>query len=181
MATPARIAASVPDNLCSASVVGGYVVPWKGCLVCRRSDGATSFRSPAEFCRHLRDYHCTKEGGSFVCRYGPNGVCPSLPVEGVSDQDYEDHVARDHVATESNSSSSTPASPSTLRFSCLQYIGHSGALKGRRLQIKIKILHFCDTRNAGQKVHIHFCMPCIFHCFCYLFLNFVCQSFDFLC
>lgn len=112
MATPARIAASVPDNLCSASVVGGYVVPWKGCLVCRRSDGATSFRSPAEFCRHLRDYHCTKEGGSFVCRYGPNGVCPSLPVEGVSDQDYEDHVARDHVATESNSSSSTPASPS---------------------------------------------------------------------
>ena len=33
-----------------------------------------------------------------MCKYGKNGVCPSLPVEGVSDRDYEDHVARDHVA-----------------------------------------------------------------------------------
>jgi len=36
-----------------------------------------------------------------VCHYGMNGVCPSLPVEGVSDRDYDDHVARDHVAGES--------------------------------------------------------------------------------
>lgn len=81
--------------------VGNYVVPWKSCLVCRKSDdSSTLFKSPRDFCRHLRDYHCTKEGGSFVCLYGPNGVCPSLPVDGVSDKDYEDHVAKDHVASE---------------------------------------------------------------------------------
>ena len=75
-----------------------FTVPWKVCTVCDLKD--TSFKSPREFCRHLRDYHCTKEGGSFVCKYGKNGVCPSLPVEGVSDRDYEDHVARDHVAND---------------------------------------------------------------------------------
>jgi hypothetical protein len=32
-----------------------------------------------------------------VCRYGANGVCSSLPVEGVSDKDYEDHVLKHHV------------------------------------------------------------------------------------
>lgn len=46
---------------------------------------------------HLRDTHCSREGGSYVCRYGYNGVCSSLPVEGVSDEDYEDHVYRHHV------------------------------------------------------------------------------------
>lgn len=32
-----------------------------------------------------------------MCRYGHNGVCSSLPVDGVSDVDYEDHVLRHHV------------------------------------------------------------------------------------
>lgn len=32
-----------------------------------------------------------------MCRYGPNNICPSLPLEGVSDMDYENHIARDHV------------------------------------------------------------------------------------
>lgn len=47
--------------------------------------------------RHLRERHCTKEGGSFVCRYGYNGVCASLPLDGVSDRDYESHVTKYHV------------------------------------------------------------------------------------
>lgn len=46
---------------------------------------------------HLREKHCTREGGSFVCRYGDNGVCNSLPVEGVSDADYEHHVYKNHA------------------------------------------------------------------------------------
>ncbi len=71
-------------------------VHWKRCLLCSNK----TFRSPRQFVGHLRDFHCTKEGGSFVCRYGPNGICPSLPLDGVSDKDYEDHVARDHVATQ---------------------------------------------------------------------------------
>lgn len=50
------------------------------------------------FSRHLREKHCSQEGGSFVCRYGTNGVCSSLPVEGVSDEDYEDHVLRHHAS-----------------------------------------------------------------------------------
>lgn len=32
-----------------------------------------------------------------MCRYGANGVCSTLPVEGVSDRDYEDHVLKHHV------------------------------------------------------------------------------------
>ena len=67
---------------------------WKTCVVCRSGAG---FKTPREFAQHLRDFHCSKEGGSFVCRYGMNGVCPSLPLEGVSDRDYDDHVSRDHV------------------------------------------------------------------------------------
>lgn len=44
--------------------------------------------------RHLREQHCSREGGSFVCRYGYNGVCSSLPVEGVSDKDYVAHATK---------------------------------------------------------------------------------------
>ncbi|XP_055593083.1 vacuolar protein sorting-associated protein 54 [Uranotaenia lowii] len=55
------------------------------------------FKTPADFVRHLRQHHCTVEGGSYVCRYGYNGVCSSLPLDGVSDRDYEMHVHRCHV------------------------------------------------------------------------------------
>ncbi|XP_058062732.1 vacuolar protein sorting-associated protein 54 [Anopheles bellator] len=55
------------------------------------------FKSATEFASHLRQSHCTVEGGSFVCRYGYNGVCSSLPLDGVSDRDYETHVSRCHV------------------------------------------------------------------------------------
>lgn len=47
--------------------------------------------------RHLRDHHCTREGGSYVCRYGLNGVCSSLPLDGVSDHDYDAHICRYHL------------------------------------------------------------------------------------
>lgn len=46
----------------------------------------------------MREKHCTVEGGSFVCRYGYNGVCSSLPLDGVSDKDYENHVEKYHVS-----------------------------------------------------------------------------------
>uniref|UniRef100_A0A7E4VVG9 C2H2-type domain-containing protein n=1 Tax=Panagrellus redivivus TaxID=6233 RepID=A0A7E4VVG9_PANRE len=49
-----------------------------------------------EFARHLRTHHCNKEGGSFVCRYGQNNVCQTLPVEGVSDEDYAKHLRKCH-------------------------------------------------------------------------------------
>lgn len=68
--------------------------PWQTCGVCPDKH---IFRSPQDFSVHLRKYHCTREGGSFVCRYGRNGVCPSLPVDGVSDKDYEAHVEKNHI------------------------------------------------------------------------------------
>ncbi|XP_060596421.1 vacuolar protein sorting-associated protein 54-like, partial [Ruditapes philippinarum] len=67
---------------------------WTRCDFCREK---INFKSPREFCRHLRDFHCTKEGGSYVCKYGKNNVCLSLPVDGVSDLDYEEHIMREHV------------------------------------------------------------------------------------
>ncbi|XP_037078466.1 vacuolar protein sorting-associated protein 54-like [Pollicipes pollicipes] len=68
--------------------------PWKSCLLCAADDG---FHSPEAFVRHLRQKHCRQEGGSFVCHYGYNRVCSSLPLEGVSDVDYEHHVLKHHV------------------------------------------------------------------------------------
>jgi vacuolar protein sorting-associated protein 54 len=46
----------------------------------------------------LREKHCTIEGGSYVCHYGYNGVCSSLPLDGVSDKDYVAHVEKYHVS-----------------------------------------------------------------------------------
>lgn len=74
----------------------GLVSPWKNCKLC-----SLQCKSSREFARHLREFHCSKEGGSYVCRYGPNNICPSLPLEGVSDMDYENHIARDHVQASS--------------------------------------------------------------------------------
>ncbi|CAH1791272.1 unnamed protein product [Owenia fusiformis] len=88
-----KISSTGSDTSSSASMA----VAWKKCSYCHDSP---IFKGPRDFCAHLREYHCTKEGGSYVCRYGSNKVCPSLPLEGVSDRDYEDHVARDHVAGE---------------------------------------------------------------------------------
>ncbi|CAG2159096.1 unnamed protein product [Oppiella nova] len=68
---------------------------WKRCAICVTSDHV--FESPNEFSGHLRDVHSTREGGSYVCRYGPNGICSSLPVEGVSDRDYESHIVKCHI------------------------------------------------------------------------------------
>lgn len=76
-----------------------FVLAWKKCDLCIE---CAVFKSSQEFCEHLRSKHCTIEGGSFVCQYGYNKICPSLPLEGVSDQDYEDHVAREHVAKTGN-------------------------------------------------------------------------------
>ena len=78
----------------SVSFANPQTSNWKRCVICREK---INFKSPRDFCRHLRDFHCTKEGGSYVCRYGRNNVCPSLPIDGVSDLDYEEHIMRDHV------------------------------------------------------------------------------------
>ncbi|XP_038072831.1 vacuolar protein sorting-associated protein 54-like [Patiria miniata] len=103
-----------PKTRTNPNSTSGQVPNWKSCRFC-----ALTFKNPADFCLHLREYHCTKEGGSFVCRYGLNGVCTTLPLEGVSDGDYESHVAKDHSLVSVNdaikkspngSSSDEPAS-----------------------------------------------------------------------
>nr|XP_003705328.1 PREDICTED: vacuolar protein sorting-associated protein 54 [Megachile rotundata] len=62
-------------------------------LICEYCANLT-FKQIEDFIRHLRDQHCSREGGSFVCLYGYNGVCTSLPVEGVSDKDYVAHATK---------------------------------------------------------------------------------------
>ena len=68
--------------------------PWKFCLLCGTK---IVFKTSAEFKSHLRMRHSTQEGGSFVCKYGRNNVCPSLPLDGVNQDDYENHVEKVHV------------------------------------------------------------------------------------
>ncbi|XP_033322468.2 VPS54 subunit of GARP complex scat [Megalopta genalis] len=76
-----------------------------------------SFKQIEDFVRHLRDQHCAREGGSFMCLYGYNGVCTSLPVEGVSDKDYVAHATK-HAAMQqqrkSNGQLSEPSSSWTV-------------------------------------------------------------------
>lgn len=70
---------------------------------CKHCHANFQFSNAIDFARHLEEAHSIKEGGSYICRYGNNDVCSSLPLEGVSDQDYKDHVMKKHV----NVSSST--------------------------------------------------------------------------
>lgn len=76
----------------TGDVSAGPINPWRRCRLC-----VIDFKSSKDFCRHLRQNHCTKEGGSYVCRYGTNNICPSLPLEGVNEMDYENHITRDHA------------------------------------------------------------------------------------
>lgn len=69
-------------------------VPWRQCILC---EGET-FKSPREFSNHLLIQHCKKEGGSYICLYGTNSICQTLPLEGVSERDYESHVNRVHIS-----------------------------------------------------------------------------------
>ncbi|XP_055680645.1 vacuolar protein sorting-associated protein 54 [Lutzomyia longipalpis] len=80
------------NDMVKAPNMGDVKYECQTCTFCSRD-----FKSSSEFIQHLRDVHCTREGGSFVCRYGSNGVCASLPLDGVSDRDYESHVNRYHV------------------------------------------------------------------------------------
>ncbi|XP_043257225.1 vacuolar protein sorting-associated protein 54 isoform X2 [Colletes gigas] len=85
-------------------------------LICEYCTNLT-FKQIEDFVRHLRDQHCSREGGSFVCLYGYNGVCTSLPVEGVSDKDYVAHATK-HAAMQqqrkSNGQLSEPSSSWTM-------------------------------------------------------------------
>lgn len=73
-------------------------VPWKSCRVCKKNENTVTFKSPRDFASHLKMVHCRKEGGSYICTYGPNLLCRNLPLEGVSGKDYDIHVSRFHVA-----------------------------------------------------------------------------------
>ncbi|XP_075250280.1 vacuolar protein sorting-associated protein 54-like [Convolutriloba macropyga] len=66
---------------------------WKTCILCPDE----KFYGIKDFTFHLRELHCKKEGGSFTCHYGTNNLCQFLPLEGVSDRDYEQHVLKIHV------------------------------------------------------------------------------------
>ncbi|XP_003370101.1 putative vacuolar protein sorting-associated protein 54, partial [Trichinella spiralis] len=88
-------------------------------VFCVGQSGRAEFKSAAELVDPVRTMHCTKEGGSYICqnfiftlqesaalnvvkqrvllRYGPYNVSRSLPVEGVADKDYEEHIRKVHL------------------------------------------------------------------------------------
>ena len=77
-------------------------VPWKSCRICKQSN--EQFKSPKEFSSHLKMVHCRREGGSYICTYGPNLLCKNLPLEGVCGKDYDTHISRYHVAPRTETS-----------------------------------------------------------------------------
>ncbi|XP_075149329.1 VPS54 subunit of GARP complex scat [Haematobia irritans] len=91
--TPAVNVNAKSTTTSAIEIVNNAQNSWESCYYCPREN----FKAINEFVKHLRERHCTREGGSFVCRYGFNGVCPSLPLDGVSDRDYDAHVAKYHV------------------------------------------------------------------------------------
>lgn len=122
---------------------------WETCYYCPME----SFKSSSDFVKHLRERHCTKEGGSYVCRYGFNGVCPSLPLDGVSDRDYESHVARYHV----NQPSREPA-PEWSVFSAAQnlpaVLNDPGRGKQANLFTKKWGDSFVEKAHIGHSPHL---------------------------
>ncbi|KAH7642801.1 vacuolar protein sorting-associated protein 54-like protein [Dermatophagoides farinae] len=81
---------------------------WKRCEFCTNDE---TFSSPFQFGNHLRMYHSKIEGGSHVCSYGPNSMCPLLPYEGVSGRDYETHVAKCHIFPTGTTITATTSDP----------------------------------------------------------------------
>lgn len=81
-------------------------------LICEYCTNLT-FKQIEDFVRHLRDQHCSREGGSFVCLYGYNGVCISLPVEGVSDKDYVAHATKHATMQQQHKSNGELSEPSS--------------------------------------------------------------------
>ncbi|XP_071860151.1 VPS54 subunit of GARP complex scat [Bombus fervidus] len=81
-------------------------------LICEYCTNLT-FKQIEDFIRHLRDQHCSREGGSFVCLYGYNGVCTSLPVEGVSDKDYIAHATKHATMQQQRKSNGQLSEPSS--------------------------------------------------------------------
>ncbi|OAD53014.1 Vacuolar protein sorting-associated protein 54 [Eufriesea mexicana] len=81
-------------------------------LICEYCANLT-FKQIEDFIRHLRDQHCSREGGSFVCLYGYNGVCTSLPVEGVSDKDYVAHATKHATMQQQSKSNGQLSEPSS--------------------------------------------------------------------
>ncbi|XP_018370917.1 PREDICTED: vacuolar protein sorting-associated protein 54 [Trachymyrmex cornetzi] len=90
-------------------------------LLCEHCTNQT-FKQIQDFVRHLRDQHCSREGGSFVCLYGYNGVCTSLPVEGVSDKDYIAHAMKHAIMQQQRKSNGelSEASSSWTVYSAVQ-------------------------------------------------------------
>ncbi|XP_047133571.1 vacuolar protein sorting-associated protein 54 isoform X1 [Hydra vulgaris] len=64
------------------------------CLYCKQQQ---YFSYADDFRNHLKNLHCGKEGGSFVCQYGRNNVCSILPIEGANEKEYLTHIEKVHI------------------------------------------------------------------------------------
>ena len=82
---------SVSERSQNSSQVGKWN-NWKLCSLC-----SVSFKKAGEYIEHLHTRHCMRQKDLFICRYGDRGVCSSSPASGVSEKDYDCHVAKDHA------------------------------------------------------------------------------------
>ena len=106
-------------------------VPWRSCRICKDE----KFKSPKDFASHLKMVHCRREGGSYICTYGPNSLCKNLPLEGVSGLDYDNHVMRFHVAPVSMGMAEQSIDRTASSSSAVHETLHTALIGGKKASI----------------------------------------------
>ncbi|KAL6742263.1 hypothetical protein Aduo_015429 [Ancylostoma duodenale] len=134
------------------STQGSKVVPGLYPRECELCYPRLEFHDQAQFARHLRVVHSTKEGGSYICRYGNNNVCQKLPLEGVSDDDYEAHVRRVHCVPLQQSRLSVE-DPHEKEFTLTRCV--SGSVSQEYKNGKVKFMSFAKRHPKTKLLYIH--------------------------
>ncbi|XP_022239536.1 vacuolar protein sorting-associated protein 54-like isoform X2 [Limulus polyphemus] len=111
------------------------------CCICPHMP---AFINSRDFCQHLQNCHCVKNGRSFICQYGKSGVCASLPAEGVCSQDYIEHVIKHHFVQKGY--------PSDGLSSMKLDNEHHNLQKGERLSIMVDDYDKWTVHNSSQNL-----------------------------
>jgi vacuolar protein sorting-associated protein 54 len=109
---------------------------WNRCDFCQNKE--LVFESAAQFGQHLRDRHSTREGGSYICRYGVNNICSSLPYEGVSDRDYERHVVKCHIFPNKSKPKSNNKYENETQINCINSNKSDNNMHSNQIERQVK-------------------------------------------
>ena len=83
------------SNETGLSPVNSQLGPWNNWKLCKIC--SISFKNAGEYLEHLRSRHCARDRALFICKYGEKGVCSSSASDGITGEDYDNHIARDHA------------------------------------------------------------------------------------